>query len=310
VRSAARSHVPYTSGGCLTAQILRGRSGPSAAYSALVPDDLIGAYEIQRLSFRRRMTIDGFDAFPPGHHIMGLLELDITVASERVEALQRTGTRVSLFAFAVACIARALAEHPELNAVRSGRRIVRFEDVDVSASIELETPEGPYPYQLPIRRASTKSPVEIFAELEAARARHATSKPVSHENRFFETMMRWLGLLPRFVRLWLLRRVASSPFAVKRWTGTTFVTSVGKFASAPGFVIPFAAGPMAATFALGSVVDKPVLRGQELRNHPFLALTVIVNHDLVDGGPAARFVHRLQQLVEGGDGLPQDAGAS
>jgi pyruvate/2-oxoglutarate dehydrogenase complex dihydrolipoamide acyltransferase (E2) component len=269
-------------------------------------DDIIGAYEIQRLSLRRRMTIDGFDAFPPGHHILGLLELDVGLALERVQAMQQRGTRVSLFSFVVACLGKALAEHPELNAVRSGRRIVRFADVDVSASIELETPEGPYPYQVTIRRTSTKSAVEIYAELEAARARYAAAKPVSRENRFFETMMRWLGLLPRFVRLWLLRRVASSPFAVKRWTGTTFVTSVGKFASVPGFVIPFAAGPLAASFALGSIVDKPVLRGQELRNHPFLALTVVVNHDIVDGGPAARFVHRLQQLIESADGLPSD----
>lgn len=52
------------------------------------------------------------------------------------------------------------------------------------------------------------------------------------------------------------------------------------------------------------MVDKPVLRGEDLRNHAFLALTVIVNHDLVDGGPAARFAHRLQQLVESATGLP------
>jgi hypothetical protein len=30
---------------------------------------------------------------------------------------------------------------------------------------------------------------------------------------------------------------------------------------------------------------------------------VIVNHDLVDGGPAARFVARLQALIEGAVGL-------
>jgi pyruvate/2-oxoglutarate dehydrogenase complex dihydrolipoamide acyltransferase (E2) component len=69
-------------------------------------------------------------------------------------------------------------------------------------------------------------------------------------------------------------------------------------------VIPYAAGPMAASFALGGVVDKPVYRGPELCRRSLLAMTVIINHDLVDGGPAARFVQRLQQLVETAAVLP------
>lgn len=269
-----------------------------------MPEDLIGAYDVQRISVRRRMSIDGLEAATPGHRIIGLVELDVSLATERIAALQRQGQRVSLFAFVVACIAKALSEHRSLNAVMSGRKIFRFEDVDVSMALEVETPEGPYPYQLVLRRAHTKGPAEIYAAIEAARAQHAATAAVGRESHFFETLMTWLVWLPRFVRLWLLRRLTRSPLMVKRWSGTTFVTSVGKFASAPGFVIPYAAGPMAASFALGSVVDKPVLRGQALRNHPFLALTVIANHDLVDGGPAARFVHRLQQLVEGAEGLP------
>ncbi|MEX1366051.1 MAG: 2-oxo acid dehydrogenase subunit E2 [Nannocystaceae bacterium] len=267
-------------------------------------EDLIGTYEVRRLSSRRRMTIDGFDAVSPGHRIMGLMELDVTRADARIEAMRRAGQRVSRFAFMVACIATALDEHRELNAIRSGRKLLRFDDVDVNMSIELPTPDGPYPHPLVIRRASTKSATEIYAEIEAARQRHSVAENVSPGNRSVERAMRWLGLLPRFLRLWVLRRVVAAPLAVKRWSGTTFVTSVGKFASAPGFVIPFAAGPMAVSFALGSVVDKPVLRGEDLRNHAFLALTVIVNHDLVDGGPAARFAHRLQQLVESAAGLP------
>jgi len=275
-----------------------------------VPEELIGAYDVQRVSVRRLMSIDGLEAVSPGHRIIGLVELDVTRANERIAAMQRAGQRVSLFAFAVACIAKALSEHRTLNAIMSGRKIFRFDDVDVSMALEVETPEGPFPYQLALRRAHTKGPVEIYAEIEAARTRFAATRAVGRESRFFETVMTWLAWVPRFVRLWLLRRLTRSARAVKRWSGTTFVTSVGKFARAPGFVIPYAAGPMAVSFALGSVVDKPVLRDGELRNHAFLALTVIANHDLVDGGPAARFVSRLQTLVEGADGLPEATEAS
>jgi pyruvate/2-oxoglutarate dehydrogenase complex dihydrolipoamide acyltransferase (E2) component len=34
-----------------------------------------------------------------------------------------------------------------------------------------------------------------------------------------------------------------------------------------------------------------------------LSLTVVFDHDVVDGAPAARFVQRLVELIEGGYGL-------
>lgn len=266
--------------------------------------DLIGAYEVKRLSLHRQTAIDAFDAAPSGHRMMGLLELDVTEARARIEAMQRQGRRVSLFAFVVTAIARALSEHRSLNAIRCGRRILEFEDVDVNIPVELPAAEGPIPHQLVVRRAAHKDAEQIYGELEAARQRHAVSEPIGRESTWNRTLMRWLGWVPRFVRLWVMRRLMSAPLSVKRWAGTAFVTSVGKFASVPGFVIPFAAGPIATSFALGSVVDKPVLRGQDLRNRAFLAVTVAVSHDIVDGGAAGRFVRRLQELVESADGLP------
>jgi pyruvate/2-oxoglutarate dehydrogenase complex dihydrolipoamide acyltransferase (E2) component len=35
-------------------------------------------------------------------------------------------------------------------------------------------------------------------------------------------------------------------------------------------------------------------------------MTVTVDHDIVDGGPLARFIDRLNELMETGYGLPQE----
>jgi hypothetical protein len=35
----------------------------------------------------------------------------------------------------------------------------------------------------------------------------------------------------------------------------------------------------------------------------YLCVTVSMDHDIIDGAPAARFVQRLKELVEGGYGL-------
>jgi pyruvate/2-oxoglutarate dehydrogenase complex dihydrolipoamide acyltransferase (E2) component len=266
-------------------------------------NELVGNYDIEHVSVRRRMTIDGLDAASPGHRTLALIELDVTRASERIAAMQRAGLRVSLFAFVVACIGKALGEQRELNAIRGGRRIYRFEDVDVNMAVEIATPAGRFPHQVSLRRAQQKTPLEVYAAIEAARSRYADAAAVGREDHRFEVAMRWLAWLPRFVRVGLLRLATRRPLLVKRLSGTTFVTSVGKFARVPGFVIPFAAGPMAVSFALGSVVNKPVIRDAQVVEAMILAMTVIFNHDLVDGGPGARFVARLQALIEGADGL-------
>ncbi|MCA9654353.1 MAG: 2-oxo acid dehydrogenase subunit E2 [Myxococcales bacterium] len=274
-------------------------------------DDLIGTYAIKRLSVHRQATIDAFDAVASGHRIMGLLELDVTTARERIEAMRQAGRRVSLFSFVASAIARTLAEHRALNSIRGGRRILEFEDVDLNLSVELPTPDGPIPQMVVVRRAQQKDAEQLYAEIDEAKRRHLQAGAASRESRWSHALMRGLGWLPRFVRLWAMRRVVGSPLAVKRWSGTTFVTSVGKFASIPGFVIPFAAGPMATSFTLGGVVDKPALREGALVERGYLSLTMTVSHDIVDGGPAARFAARLQQLVETADGLPSpDSAAS
>jgi pyruvate/2-oxoglutarate dehydrogenase complex dihydrolipoamide acyltransferase (E2) component len=200
-------------------------------------------------------------------------------------------------------VAVALDECPQLNVVRHGRRLAYFEDVDVSVPVEIETRGGHYPLQLVIRRAQDKSAPSIYSEIAHAKAQYAQTGSLGAEDRWARRMMRVAGSVPRPLRLWLIRRFTTDARTVKRRAGTTLVTSVGKFARIPGFVTPFAAGPRAVTFALGSVVDKPVVREGEIVVRSVLALTCIFDHDVVDGAPAARFAVRLQELVEGVEGF-------
>jgi pyruvate/2-oxoglutarate dehydrogenase complex dihydrolipoamide acyltransferase (E2) component len=62
---------------------------------------------------------------------------------------------------------------------------------------------------------------------------------------------------------------------------------------------------------LGGITRKPGVVGDRIEVREYLALTVSVDHDLVDGAPAARFVESLRALVEGANGLQEgpDAGA-
>ena len=51
--------------------------------------------------------------------------------------------------------------------------------------------------------------------------------------------------------------------------------------------------------AIGSSVKKPGAVKLEIEIREYLSLIICINHDLVDGALAARFVTRLKQRIEG-----------
>lgn len=266
-------------------------------------EDVLGAFEVLRIPLRQLMTIDGLDAVSPGHRTFGLVEFDVTQALARIAAMQQEGRRLTLTAFMVSCIGHALAANPQLNCVRSGRSVFRFADVDVNLSIEVDTPGGRFPHQLTVRRAQDKDAEAVYAEIEQARRRYASGAAVSEEDRRLERAVRLLSGVPRPVRVGALRVASRSAKRVKIWSGTTFATSLAKFGASGGFVVPFASGPVAVSFALGGLSREAVCVEGRHEHRDSLAVTVIVNHDLVDGAPAARFVRDLQHLVQAAEKL-------
>ncbi len=65
----------------------------------------------------------------------------------------------------------------------------------------------------------------------------------------------------------------------------------------------------------GGIGEKQVMGDGHTAVREYLSLTISVDHDIVDGAPAARFARRLKELIESGYGLgdlvvePEQAGA-
>jgi pyruvate/2-oxoglutarate dehydrogenase complex dihydrolipoamide acyltransferase (E2) component len=57
------------------------------------------------------------------------------------------------------------------------------------------------------------------------------------------------------------------------------------------------------TVALGGIAEKPGVVEGEIKIREYLDITVSIDHDIVDGAPAARFVYQFRDLVESGYGL-------
>jgi pyruvate/2-oxoglutarate dehydrogenase complex dihydrolipoamide acyltransferase (E2) component len=235
------------------------------------------------------------------HHVAGLLEVDVTAARDALRRQRREGKAVSFFAWMVKTIAAVLAENRYAHALRGrNRRLILFEDVDLSVMVERTVAGSRVPLVLVIRKANEKSVEAIDAELRGAQTQEIRDERdyVLGEGKRSRTAMRLFYALPQALRVFLLRRILASPFRSKEMMGTAIVTSVGAVGRLSGWVIPRSLHGLC--FALGSIVRKPWVVGDRVAIREILHLTVLFDHDAVDGAPAMRFASRLVDRLQGG----------
>ena len=55
--------------------------------------------------------------------------------------------------------------------------------------------------------------------------------------------------------------------------------------------------------AIGGIAERPGVVDGRIEIREYLDLTISLDHDIVDGAPAARFTRQLCELIESGYGL-------
>lgn len=266
------------------------------------PDDVIGSYEVKRVPTARLSSIDVCEVGRHKHYVKAFVEVDVTDARRAIhEYRARTGSKLSFTAWFIKCAAQAASEHPQAHAVRRGRRLVVFADTDFTVLVERSLGQERVPLPIVVRRANAKTLGEIHDEI-----RSAQEQPLAPEDLVLKRPQRRLlyGLafaLPAFLRRVFWNRVIRDPFAVKRLMGTIAVTSVGMFGRAQAWLVPLSIFPLC--FGLGTVAKRPGVVRDRIEVREFLSLTAMVDHDVIDGAPAARFLARLVELLESGWGL-------
>lgn len=244
--------------------------------------DTTGSY--QTLSFpRERHAMEALlTAASVKRAVHGLVEVDVTDARRLVKE-----RGLSFTAYLAACLARALDEHKMVQAMRSGRRkLVVFDDVDVSVLVEHRTASGKLPLPHVLRRVNHRTVEDVHAAIRAAQA----STPAQSFR-----WMRLFGYLPSFLLRLVIGWVMRSPRLTKRFAGTAGLTAVGMFGRSTGWGIPV---PLASiVLTVGGIGVRPGFVDDEVRPREYLCLTLSFDHDVVDGAPAARFARRLEELV-------------
>jgi pyruvate/2-oxoglutarate dehydrogenase complex dihydrolipoamide acyltransferase (E2) component len=278
-------------------------------------DDLLGKYEVQPFPPSRTPSIDSATIGQEKHYVPVLFEADVTGARAAIRRRkQETGEAPSFTGWVIKCLATAVSEHPQMHAVRKGRREqVIFEDVDVTTLVERELAgeeTSILPVPCVIRRTQTKRLEQIHAEIRAAQ-----SKPLAPGEQVLDPeggrappvwAMRLYFASPWFLRRLLVwNRMMKNPFELKRSTGTVVVTAIGMYGgigSGGIWAIPSSTVPL--VLAIGGIARKPVYVDATLEPRELLSLTLLFDHDVVDGAPVFAFVARLRELLETAFALP------
>lgn len=252
-------------------------------------------YQIVPFPKIRRLMVDGGRLARQKHVVHGLVEMDVTCARQAIrDHKARTGETLSFTAFFMTCLGRAVGMNKYMHAYRTWwDKLVLFDDVDINTMFEVEVDGRKIIRPHIIRAVNRKTFRDIHAEIRAFQAKHEGSR----EARFIG----WFVLLPAFVRRLVLGILLRSPRTLKEMNGTVSLTAVGMFGSGAGWAIPATNHSLQIT--LGGIAQKPALINGQLENREYLCVTVSLDHDIIDGAPAARFIQRLKEMIESGHGL-------
>ena len=81
--------------------------------------------------------------------------------------------------------------------------------------------------------------------------------------------------------------------------GNAVITSVGMMGKINGWFIQRSIHPI--SFGVGSILRKPSVIDNEIKIRDILNMTILVDHDVIDGAPMVRLLNEITRSIESGD---------
>ncbi|MGD2165084.1 MAG: 2-oxo acid dehydrogenase subunit E2 [Anaerolineae bacterium] len=252
-------------------------------------------YRVEPIPPMRRFAFDAGYLGRRRHIVHALIEVDVTDARQSIrEFAGKTGEKLSLTAFIITCLSRAIERHPHVHAYRDWRnRLIIYDDVNVTSMFEIDVGSRKIPMPHVFRACNRKPLMEIHQEL-----RGVQDNPQKGGETGF---MRWFLRLPAVLRRGFYWVVTRFPQSFRDVSSPVMVTAVGMFGEGGGWAITMP--NFTLNVAVGGIAQKPGVVDDEIAIREVLDLTVSFDHDVVDGAPAARFVQSFRSLLESAHGL-------
>ena len=177
-----------------------------------------------------------------------------------------------------------------------------FDDVNVGLMVERKIGEEGSLMGYVVRGANRKTYQEIHQEIRSAQS--TAGLPSARAATWFCSAMSLPWPLSRvFIALFstLVRRDPTISVSMIGTVGITAVGMFGKDHSGWGLYPT----RHSLDLVVGSIACKPAVVEGRIEPREILHLTVVFDHDVIDGAPAARFTRRLMELIESGYGLDE-----
>lgn len=265
-------------------------------------NERIGPHHVVDLTPGRRVWLNTLDMSWPKHAVYGLLEVDVTVARRFIaEHKARAGETLSFTGYLTFCLARAVDEDKAVQAYLKGRKqLVLFDDVDVGLMVEHKDGEKRALMGYVVRCANRKTYRQIHEEIRSVQSQPAPA------NRGMPSWYRSAMMLPwplsSLFKALLALSMSRDPTIAVAMAGTISLSSVGMFGGGHGGW-GLSPTPQPLAVVVGGTALKPACIEGRIEPREILNLTVMFNHDIIDGAPATRFTRRFVELIESGDGL-------
>lgn len=181
-----------------------------------------------------------------------------TMLGHRKELHNKTGEEISITAYVVKAAAKALEDHQMINSSLEGDELRLYSDINVAVAIN--TPDGLVAPIIP--QTNKRSILEISRGIRD-----------------------------------LTERAIQNKLAVTDLTGGTFtVTNLGGFGV--DLFAPIINPPQCAILGFGRTSEKPVIIEKQVQVASITTLSLVFDHRIVDGVPAAQYLQRVKELLE------------
>jgi pyruvate/2-oxoglutarate dehydrogenase complex dihydrolipoamide acyltransferase (E2) component len=256
-------------------------------------------YKTQKFPKTRIATIDICEIGKRKHHVTGLIELDVSKSREKIREYNRNNNeKISFNAWLIKVISYTINKYETSSAYLKGKnKLIYFEEINVSIIVEKELNGHKVPIPLIIEKAN-----EIGIEAIAMQINEAKHKQLSNQDivlqKKADRLERVYYLLPGFLRRSFWKYLLSHPKLAFRKMGNVAITSIGMMGQINGWFIPISIHPIC--FGLSSVIKKPIVIGDKIEIREMLNMTILLDHDVIDGAPMARFISDLSKNIENG----------
>lgn len=258
-------------------------------------------YKIEIFPKTRIATFDICSIGIRKHQVAAMIEIDVSESRENIKKIRNTTNRISFTAWLIKVISLTIKDH-ELAAgyLKGKRKVLVFNDINISLVVEKKLNGQKVPIPLIIEKANEKSIELITKQINDARDKEITNNDIVLHNKSSHLELLYY-VLPGFIRSFFWNYLLRHPHLAFKKMGNVAITSIGMIGNVSGWFIPISVHPIC--FGISNITKKPIVIGDKIEIREILNMTILIDHDVIDGSPMARFISDLSRNIEKGYGL-------